>query len=432
MAPGRGGAALRDDGNARRATETGASGLLSLHVIERGKVPGQSVATRGRSLPLRIALRVLVALLLVGTGGLIGFHLQPPVLRQSPGVPDPKPGDGSMGPVAVPATGRAEPAEGKAGASTTAPVRRFVAGLGRIIPETEVVTVATPFGSGDARIASIEVREGDRVVRGGVLAVLDNEPQLKAALASAEAAVEARRAMLAQARATTLAARNEARAALARAQSVARNAETEFERVQELRRRGFAADQTFDQRRTAREEADREVDRLRATLSRYGDEDIERQVDVVVAARNVDAALADLARAEADLQKAYVRAPIEGTVLSVANRPGERPATSGILNLGALDRMKVEVEVYQTLIGRVELGQEVMVTAEALPEPLRGTVTRIGLEVGRQVLVDPNPAANTDARVVKVTATLNEVSSAIAARFTNLQVTARILPGAVP
>lgn len=88
-----------------------------------------------------------------------------------------------------------------------------------------------------------------------------------------------------------------------------------------------AIDQPFEQRRTARDEAQREVERLRATLSRFGTGDIEAQSDVVVAARALDAAKADLARAEGDLDKSYVRAPIAGTVLTINIRPSERPSS---------------------------------------------------------------------------------------------------------
>ena len=44
----------------------------------------------------------------------------------------------------------------------------------------------------------------------------------------------------------------------------------------------------------------------RATLSRYASDDIEAQVDVVVAARNVEAARAALAQAQRDLATAFV------------------------------------------------------------------------------------------------------------------------------
>jgi HlyD family secretion protein len=88
--------------------------------------------------------------------------------------------------------------------------------------------------------------------------------------------------------------------------------------------------------------------------------------------------------------------------------------------------MTAEVEIYQNEIGRVAVGAPVEVTADALPQALHGTVSRVGLEVGRQRLIDADPAANTDARVVTVTVHLDPESIAIARRFTNLQVTARI------
>ena len=59
-------------------------------------------------------------------------------------------------------------------------------------------------------------------------------------------------------------------------------------------------------------------------------------------------------------------------------------------------------------------------------------MTRVGLEVGRQTLVDASPAAHTDARVVKVRVALDPASSQIAQRFTNLQVTARIATRSEP
>ncbi len=96
------------------------------------------------------------------------------------------------------------------------------------------------------------------------------------------------------------------------------------------------------------------------------------------------------------------------------------------MNIGNIERMTAEVEIYQTQIGDVNLGDPVVITANALPTPLQGTVSQIGLEVERQTLIDDDPAANTDARIVEVTVMLDEASSNLAARFTNLQVVATI------
>lgn len=397
---------------------------LPMIVVRRG---GQDVAPSGPGIVRRVfnvARFVPLIMAVVMLGGVIGLYFQPPGLQKVMGWLNLQPGGGTSTPIAIPA-----PPRPAAGGAVSAP--KIVVGLGKLLPEGEVVTVAPPFGAGDARLASLSVNEGDRVERGMVLATLDNERPLLAALESAKATVAARQASLAQARASVSASRGEAQAALARAEAAAANAAREFERVEQLRRTGFAADTTYELRRTAREEAAREVERLQATLSRYAG-DVDAQPDVLVAARMLASAQADLERAAADLDKAYVRAPLAATVLTIHIQPGEKPGAAGIMNLGNIAQMKADVEIYQTQIGLVMVADPVEITAEALARPLTGKVSRIGLEVGRQSLIDANPAANTDARVVKVTVALDPASSEAASRYTNLQVIARIAVGPRP
>jgi HlyD family secretion protein len=50
--------------------------------------------------------------------------------------------------------------------------------------------------------------------------------------------------------------------------------------------------------------------------------------------------------------------------------------------------------------------------------------------VGRQGLISDDAAANSDARVVRVLVALDAGSSAVAARYTNLEAVARIDTGA--
>lgn len=394
------------------------AGNLPMVVVDRSRAVTVIAEPAWRRWLMRARFVPLVMLLMM-LGGIIGLYFQPPGLQAFFRVFGLAPGGGTSRPIAVPAPPRQQPE-----AVATRP--RSVLGLGRLLPAGEVVVVAPPFGAGDARIAELQVAEGERVKRGQMLAVLDNEPALRAAVDQARATAAAREAAVAQTLANVRASRDEAEAALARAEAVARNAELEFERIEPLRQKGYASEASYQQRRTTRDEARREVEKARASLSRYTAVDPSAQPDVVVAARNLDAARAVVARAESDLQKSRAVSPIDGTVLTIHVRPGERPGTQGIMNLGDIDRMTAEVEVYQNQIGLVQKGDRVQVTAEALPRPLEGTVSRIGLEVGRQVLTDTNPAANTDARVVKVYVDLDQAASELARRFTNLQVVARI------
>ncbi|MBV1694739.1 MAG: HlyD family efflux transporter periplasmic adaptor subunit [Hyphomicrobiales bacterium] len=364
---------------------------------------------------------VPLAMALVMLGGIIGLYFQPPGLRFVLRTLGLQPGAGTSHPIAVPVDG---------GATAARPARpaapRQIVGLGKLIPQGDVITLSPPFGAADARIASIRVAEGDTTPAGAVLATLDNELPMKAALEAARATLRSREASLAQVRDAVRASRDEARAALDRARSAYANATREYERADALLKRGVATAALTDQKRSARDEAAREVDRLTATLSRYETAKPDDQPDVIVARRAVDAAAAEIARAEQDLEKAYIRAPVAGTILTIHVRPGEKPGTKGVLNMGDISQMTAEVEIYQTQIGRISLGDPVEITAEALDSPLTGTVSRIGLEVVRQSVIDPSPAANTDARVVKVDVTLDPASSARARRYTNLQVTARI------
>ena len=358
------------------------------------------------------------------TGGVIAMYFQPPGIRVAMRALGLQPGGGTTDPIAVPAP--------KAPIASNSPVVRQVVALAKLVPEGELRTVAPPFGAGDARIAVLKVEEGSKVESGAVLAILDNEAQLKAAHDAAQANVTQRTAALAQTRAQVQASLEEATAALARAEATARNAAADFERIEQLAKRGVSTEAALSKSRTARDETAREIDRLKATLSRFQSLDVDKQPDIVVAASNLGVARSELARATQDLDKAYVRAPISGTVLTILVRPGEKPGAAGILKLGNLDRMKAEIEVYQTQIGYVSLGDSVTFTADSLPKPLEARVSRIGLEVGRQTLVDATPAANTDARVVKVQAALSPESSVIAQKYTNLQMIARITTRPAP
>ena len=216
-----------------------------------------------------------------------------------------------------------------------------------------MVSVAPPSGAGDARIAELLVSVGDVVDAGETLAILDNLPQLESAVASAKAALRVREASLLQTRASNTASSAEAQASLERAKATATVAHLELDRVTSLLERRVTTRAVFDQTLAAAAQADRDVERAQATLSRYATGSDILQADIAVAQANLNAARATLASAQQDLNRAYVRAPERGQVLDINVRAGERPSTAGIIDLGDTSQMTVEVEVYQTMIGRV-------------------------------------------------------------------------------
>lgn len=307
-----------------------------------------------------------------------------------------------------------------------------VFGLGKLLPLDDLLVIAPPSGASDARVASLAVVEGQQVQAGQLLATLDNASQLAAALDSANASSQAREAVLVQTRAAVAASLAEATAAVSKAQAAARSAQADFERSESLFNQQFQSASALDKSRSARDESRQEVLRTEAILSRYLGKGSGAQPDIVVAERNVVVSRKELERAVQDLEKSAVKAPREGTVITIHTRPGEKPAANGILSMGNIEVMTVEFEVYQAQIGKVAIGGSIRATSEALAAPLIGQVSKVGYEVGRQTAVDVNPAANTDARVVKVTATLDAASSKLSRRYTNLQVTVRLEPASPP
>lgn len=389
--------------------------------LTKAEPAGASVIA-GRSSLLLIPL-LMVTLF---SGAVIGMYFQPLGLRAFFKTTGLEPGAGSDTPIAV-AIQQVENQEEVAVIS-----EGDVVALGRIIPRGDVISVATPSGAGDARIAELLVTIGDEIEAGDILAILDNLSRLQSNVASAQAALRVREASLAQTRASNTASRAEAQASLDRAQASATVAQSELDRDTALFERGVITRANFDQTVATATQAARDVERTRATLSRYDSGSESVQADIAVAEANLDAALAALDSAQQDLDSAYVRAPERGKVLDINVRAGESPGSAGIIDLGDTSQMTVEAEVYQNMVGRITIGDPAIISADALGQDLTGIVSAIGLKIGRQSITSDDPAANTDARVVDVIITLDAASSPIAAPFTNLEAIVRIDAGRTP
>jgi len=391
---------------------------LPLEVVRRDFAEAHPPSRRFRF--RRQYLLVLLLPVFMFSGGVIGMYFQPPPLQKFFALTGWQPGGGSQTPIALPPDIDLPPEMVETMQATD------VVGLARLMPRGDVSIVAPPYGAGDARIAEILVSTGDRVEKGSVVARLDNEGQLESAVLMAEANVAVRQAALMQTRAAVLNSEDEAQAALEQAQIAATEAAADHLRTQELFQRGVTTQAALDASAAAERQSALSVQKAQATLARFTGEGVDMQPDVVVAARNLDAADADLARAHSDLARAAVLAPVSGVILDVLAHAGERPPAAGIMQMGDTDQMMAEVEVYQDRIGAVAVGQPVELVAVAIGQTLQGRVLSIGLMVGQQGLVSDDTAANTDARVITAMVELDARSSAIAARFTNLEVIARI------
>jgi HlyD family secretion protein len=157
-----------------------------------------------------------------------------------------------------------------------------------------------------------------------------------------------------------------------------------------------------------RADATIQVAQARATLERAKAEvpitSLERQIGLI----------------ETRARKLTLSAPIDGRVLNVMVRPGEQVGNNAILTMGDTSVMRVVAEVYETDIGRVQIGQSARVTSRALSEPVTGKVVQIGHMVFKNDVLNVDPAARADARVVEVWIELDDAKAT--ERLTNLTV----------
>ncbi|MEX0588385.1 MAG: HlyD family efflux transporter periplasmic adaptor subunit [Cyanobium sp.] len=139
-------------------------------------------------------------------------------------------------------------------------------------------------------------------------------------------------------------------------------------------------------------------------------------------------AWAERDKIKAELLLTELRAPIDGVVLRLHSRVGERPGDQGVLELGASNRMQAVVEVYESDIDRVQLGQAVVLTSEngGFQGSLKGEVIRISPQVRQRAVLSTDPTGDADARVVEVRVALGATDSQRVRDLTGLKVIARL------
>lgn len=130
-----------------------------------------------------------------------------------------------------------------------------------------------------------------------------------------------------------------------------------------------------------------------------------RPVDVQKAQAEIDSAMAQLQETKTDLDLVYIKSPMEGQVLKIHTYPGEKvDDNNGVLEIGQTDKMIVIAEVYESEINKVKIGQKATIKSDnnSFVGTLEGTVHKIGLQIGKKDVLDTDPAADVDVRVVEV------------------------------
>lgn len=281
----------------------------------------------------------------------------------------------------------------------------MVSGTGQIKPKTYVNVGATAFG----RITKLDVKEGDHVHRGAVLATIEN--------VQPSATVAAQQATIASSKTDVLSNVAAEKTAAANVQEAAADLEQkklDYTRAHSLYDEKLISKQDFDAKQAA-------YDMSSATLAQRQAAENQSQAQTLSARAHVNQTVASQ-RANYDaLDKTVSRAPFDGLVTNVPVREGETVVVgiqnaegSTLMTLADMSVITAEVKVDETDIVNVRLGQPAEVTVDALPgKSFKGHVT----EVGDQALLRTTGIATSqsttgteEAKDFKVVVTLDESS----------------------
>ncbi|MFM7815060.1 MAG: HlyD family secretion protein, partial [Flavobacteriales bacterium] len=230
-----------------------------------------------------------------------------------------------------------------------------VSASGKIQPEAEVKIQSEVSG----QIIELPVKEGDFVTQGQLLVKI-NPDLYNSALSRAEAAMNSAKSNL-----------SSAKARLAQAEAQFKSADLNFRRQQKLFQDGAISKAEMDNTTSQYETAQAEV--------------TAAQESIHSAEFAIQSAQAGVVEATDNLKRTTILAPMSGTVTSLTKEPGEtvlgNNMMSGdvIMKISALSVMEVNVEVNESDIVRVQLGDTARVEVDAYKDvTFTGIVTEIG------------------------------------------------------
>ena len=296
----------------------------------------------------------------------------------------------------------ARTAEAAGTAVVSIPHGDFVAGPGRVEPNSEDIKVGSEISG---KLKQVLVEEGDAVTEGQIVAILVNADQ-HAQVLSSQAVVHQREAELRKvingARSQE---RKEAFSTVEENKAVMENARAEMERHNKLFTEGIIS----------REENERYIRQYNVAAAQYQHsaehhsliDDNPREEDRSAAEATLELAKAQLAEAQARYEKTLIRSPINGVILRKHHRSGESVSNSStvpdpIVTIGDNSMLRVRVDVDETEVAKVKVGQPAYVTADAFDrQKFPGHVIRVGKELGRKNVQTSEPTEKVDTKILE-------------------------------
>ena len=263
--------------------------------------------------------------------------------------------------------------------SDVIPLIEAVAALGQLSPAGEIRQLAAPISQigSSPRLSELLVNEGDFVKKGSVLAIFENRKKLIADLEKKNNLIKTN------------------------------NLEISLKEDQ-IKRYELAVEKSAYSL---------------VQLSQRKDELLKLKKQKIIN-------IGDKKNIEIDLFNSKLRSPIDGFILAVNTRVGERPQNDGILDIGSSQNMEALIEVYESDIDRVFITQKVELSSEngGFKKILKGEVIRISPQVKQRKVLSTDPTGDADARIIEVLVKLNKESITLVKNYTGMKVIAKFLP----
>jgi len=246
----------------------------------------------------------------------------------------------------------------------------LVSASGKIQPKTQVNISANTTG----RVTRLAVEEGERVKAGQFLLEIDPR-SLEGQLQRGEASVAAAESSLAQSSTNV----EQARTSVEQAQTQLELARQTLKRQQDLWKDGLTTKQEL-------ERAENDV-KVRESDVKSRESDVKARIqDIQTRQQQIKQEQAGLATTRYNLNQVILNSPIDGLVTRRNIEQGETAVMGTMNNAGTvlltiadMSVLEAEVEVDETEIPTVNLGQIAKVTIDAVPDrTFKGHVTEIG------------------------------------------------------
>jgi HlyD family secretion protein len=245
-----------------------------------------------------------------------------------------------------------------------------VTASGEIKPKTFANIGANAFG----KITKLYVKEGEHVKKGQLLAQIENvqpESDVQASVASLDAAQKDY--------AAAVAALNTNRADLDRAKADLEQKSLDYKRAQQLLKDALIPRSDFETRKAAYETSVAGLEQSKARVA-------QAQAQLEAAKGHISQNRASLRRADDALSKTTYLAPYDGVITNLPVREGETVVVgiqnslgSTLMTVADMSVITAEVQVDETDIISVKLGQPAEVSIDAIPKKkFKGVVTQIG------------------------------------------------------